>query len=432
MAQTLSEAVAAPARRKAVWQLLENPLAALASLRLTVILLALSIVLVFVGTLAQIDGGIWTIVAKYFRSFLVFVPVQLFWQLGQVFLGLPEYRLPDWLAFPFPGGWTLGTLLLLNLIAAHATRFRLSWRRGGVLLLHAGLIVLMLGELVTGLFQVEARMTIGHGETVNFAENSREVELAIIDVTDPSREVEVTIPQKRLQAGGVISHPDLPVDVEVLTWAKNAELVSKRDQTPGAEVYTSQTGNQFVFMTKEEAAGVDVGGHEDAATATVRLLRRDGTEIARPTVSLWFSPNFTRRQPAFRFPPQEFKLDGKSYRIELRGRREYLPIALRLDEFRFDRYPGTETPRNYSSRVRVFEGPSPEGREVIIRMNEPLTHGGQTFYQSSFTADEKGTVFQVTRNPGVLMPYLSCTMITLGMVWHFGLTLIGYLKRTGP
>jgi len=433
VAQTLSEAMAAPARATPVALLMQRPLAALASLRLTVVLLALAIVLVFVGTLAQIDGGIWTIVAKYFRSFLVFVPLQLFVQLGQVFLGLDAtLRLPNWLAVPFPGGWTLGTLLLLNLVAAHATRFRVSWRRGGVLLLHAGLVVLMLGELVTGLFQVEARMTIGHGETVNFTENSREVELAIIDVTDSRNEREVVIPERRLRAGGVIRHPDLPVEVEVVEWLKNAELVSARESSTDAEVYTSKTGNRFVFLSKEEAAGVDVGGHEDAATARVKLLRRDGTEVARKTVSLWFSPNFTRRQTAFRFPPQGFTLDGKTYRIELRGRREYLPIAMRLEEFRFDRYPGTETPRNYSSRLRLFDRPGAEGREVIIRMNEPLTHGGQTFYQSAYTSDEKGTIFQVTRNPGVLMPYVSCTLITLGMVWHFGLTLIGYLRRTGP
>jgi hypothetical protein len=431
VAQTLSEAMAAPARPSAVAQLLRQPLAALASLRLTVVLLALSIVLVFVGTLAQIDGGIWTIVAKYFRSLVVFVPLQLFWQFGQVFLGLPDYRLPEWLGFPYPGGWTLGTLLLVNLVAAHVARFRLSWRRGGVLLLHAGLIVLMLGELVTGLFQVEARMTIGHGEAVNFTENSREVELAIIDVSDPKTEREVVIPERRLRAGGVIRHPDLPVEVEVLKWMKNAELISARDAPSGAEVFTSQTGNQFSLVSKDEAAGVDVGSHEDAATAHVRLLRRDGTEVARKTVSLWFSPNFTRRQAAFRFPPQGFTLDGKTYRVELRGRREYLPIALRLEEFRFDRYPGTETPRNYSSRVRLFDGSGSEGREIIIRMNEPLTHGGQTFYQSAYTSDEKGTIFQVTRNPGVLMPYVSCTMITLGMIWHFGLTLVGYLRRAG-
>ena len=64
------------------------------------------------------------------------------------------------LGFPFLGGWSLGVLLLANLLAAHAVRFKLGWRRAGILLIHAGLIVLMMSELVTGLFAVEGNMPI--------------------------------------------------------------------------------------------------------------------------------------------------------------------------------------------------------------------------------------------------------------------------------
>ena len=41
----------------------------LASLQLTVVLFVLSLVLVFAGTLAQVDNPIWTAVSDYFRSF---------------------------------------------------------------------------------------------------------------------------------------------------------------------------------------------------------------------------------------------------------------------------------------------------------------------------------------------------------------------------
>src|SRR5438105_1181396 len=56
-----------------------------ASLRLTVVLFSLSLVLVFFGTLAQIDAGVWTVVRDYFRSFYVWIPLQLLVQFGQVF-----------------------------------------------------------------------------------------------------------------------------------------------------------------------------------------------------------------------------------------------------------------------------------------------------------------------------------------------------------
>src|SRR5262245_31759163 len=103
---------AAKAAPSLAWQALHL----LASLRLTVVLFALSLVLVFVGTLAQMDAGIQTVVKQYFRSFFVWVPFQLFVRLGQVFLGLPsDMRVPG--GFPFPAGWTLGGLLLVNLLA---------------------------------------------------------------------------------------------------------------------------------------------------------------------------------------------------------------------------------------------------------------------------------------------------------------------------
>jgi cytochrome c biogenesis factor len=177
---TVDSAAPATARRPFLQTPPGRVIAALASLRLTVVLFALSMVLVFVGTLAQMDAGVWTVVNKYFRSFAVWVPFQLFVKLGQVFFGIPKtVQIANSWGFPFPGGWTLGSLLLINLLAAHLTRFKLSWKRSGILVLHAGMILMLLGELVTGLFAVEARMTIAEGETVNFADQSRAVELTV-------------------------------------------------------------------------------------------------------------------------------------------------------------------------------------------------------------------------------------------------------------
>src|SRR5206468_1306191 len=108
---------------------------------------------------------------------------------------------------------------------------------------------------------------------------------------------------------------------------------------------------------------------------------------------------------------QEVKVGDKSYDVSLRFKRTYKPYRLELLEFRFDRYPGTETPRNYSSKVRLIDPERKEDREVLIRMNEPLRHRGETFYQSSFDATtEKTTILQVVNNPSWLLPYYSCVI----------------------
>ena len=48
----------------------------LASLRLTVGLMLVSIFLIFAGTLAQVDSGIWTVLHNYFRTWTAWIEVQ--------------------------------------------------------------------------------------------------------------------------------------------------------------------------------------------------------------------------------------------------------------------------------------------------------------------------------------------------------------------
>lgn len=67
----------------------------LASLRLTVVLLSLALVLIFVGTIAQTRLGVWQVVDQYFRSPLVWIDLSFFRP------GLPEAGAGS---LPFPAG----------------------------------------------------------------------------------------------------------------------------------------------------------------------------------------------------------------------------------------------------------------------------------------------------------------------------------------
>ena len=66
---------------------------------------------------------------------------------------------------------------------------------------------------------------------------------------------------------------------------------------------------------------------------------------------------------------------------------------------------------------------------MLIYMNQPLRYEGRTFYQASYGKGDTLSVLQVVANPGWLVPYLSCTLITLGLLVHFGITLFNALKR---
>lgn len=108
-------------------------LAPFASLRLTVVLFAFSNILVLAGTLAQVDHEIWYVVHNYFRTWIAWIDVQVFFPRA---LQLPG-------SFPFPGGWLLGALLGINLLAAHTLRFKVSGKGRalsiGLALLFAGI-----------------------------------------------------------------------------------------------------------------------------------------------------------------------------------------------------------------------------------------------------------------------------------------------------
>src|SRR3954452_24653996 len=73
------------------------------SLRLTIICLVFGLVLVFAGTIAQVELGLYKAQLEFFRSFLVFwSPKGAAWKIPVL-----------------PGGYLVGGILLLNLIAAH-------------------------------------------------------------------------------------------------------------------------------------------------------------------------------------------------------------------------------------------------------------------------------------------------------------------------
>jgi hypothetical protein len=102
---------------------------------------------------------------------------------------------------------------------------------------------------------------------------------------------------------------------------------------------------------------------------------------------------------------------------------------MKLIDFRHDRYIGTNTPKNYSSQIQLVDPSHNENREALIYMNNPLRYRGETFYQASFKSGDTGTILQVVRNPGWLLPYIACTVGAIGMLLHFGMSLSKFLKK---
>lgn len=388
----------------------------IASLRLTVALFVLSMFLVFCGTLAQMDNGLWAILSGYFRAWLAWIPFQVFVRFGQVFFWFPKtWHVSG--SFPFPGGYIIGGALLINLIAAHLVRFRLSWKRSGILLTHGGLILLMLGELVTGLFAIEGMMVIVTGESSNYVIHTDKTELAIIDSSDPKTDHVVVVPGSilRQKSGERIQGERLPFDIEVARYMVNSD--EPRKVKPGEKnLATAGAGLEGVVDEEKPVRGTE--SRIDMAAAYVTFHAKDtGASLGTYLTTPWIDEE------------QTVKVNGKQYRVALRLQREYKPYTVHLEEFHHDLYPGTDTPLNFSSKVRLIDPERNVDREVLIYMNNPLRYRGATFYQADWIRPDRGTKLQVVTNPGWLMPYFACAMVSLGMVIHFGLHLVSFLQR---
>jgi ABC-type transport system involved in cytochrome c biogenesis permease subunit len=277
------------------------------------------------------------------------------------------------------------------------------------------LILLLVGELLTGLWQQEFNMRINEGETRNYAESYQHVELAIVDVTDPKTDVVVAIPESFLAHRETVQHPVLPFRVVPRAYFPNSNLVMA-GTVPANDndrpVATTGIGQRMA------AIGAPVTYKQDERNTPAAYVELVGPQ---GTIGTWM---VSSEIPT----PQHFEYGGHAWKIALRFQRRYEPFSLTLLKFSHDVYPGTEIPKNFSSRVRLRTDDGGEDREVLIYMNNPLRYAGLTFYQSSYEG-EHTTILQVVHNPSWLLPYIACSLVAFGLVVQFGIHLFAFIGR---
>jgi ABC-type transport system involved in cytochrome c biogenesis permease subunit len=550
----------------------------LASLKLTVVLLAMSAFIVLAGTLAQVNQDVWEAVRQYFRidmralvrsssigEFLnhLFVWIKLDIFKPPAFFPGAEAIDPKY-GFWFPRGWTIGAVMMVNLLAAHSLRFKvqsrggslfaglgvillgavLTWavivtassadgiqtntvvsygtvwqlmglaklaisgclvylgladgntsrtrwlylisavlaallsavillappledpsmrilyqllkgtvcgvvllagcwlvfqKRAGVVLLHSGVGMLMVYEILVGLNAgtMEASMQITEGQTAFYTTDIRSSELAIADLSDAKEDVETIIPGTLLQKGQKYEDKQLPFVVELLDYYPHSTLFNKvakfNMSRPGqpadepkepADVATTGLGKTFRITPLDPSVGTDTSGRVDSPSGYVRLTdRADGKEIG----------TFLATTVLFRAEPFEHK--GKKYELELRYRRTYTPFHVTLKDVQKNVYVGTDRPRDFRSIVTlkdVTNGVTLPDFEIW--MNNPLRYGGFTFYQSNYDAGRDGrevTSLQVVENEGWTIPYIACMITAVGLLFQFVLTLTRFLGKLG-
>ena len=184
------------------------------SVRLAVVLLALGLILVFWGTIAQVKLRIAYPGAGNSSSlFIYWKPAGSSW------------RIPI-----FPGGYLVGGLLLINLLAAHLRYYRPGLKRLGIAMIHLGVVMLLLGQFATDMLSTESYMKIREGSSANFSESNSRWELAVIDTSDAQTDKVVAIPRTCWRKAAKLRIPNCP-----------SGYGSRRGRHPNSALTTSTT-----------------------------------------------------------------------------------------------------------------------------------------------------------------------------------------------
>ena len=400
------------------------------SLKLTVTLLSFAIVLVFIGTLAQADDGLYAAQSHFFRQWLV-IGAHLFGREIPLIL---------------PGGYLLGTLLLANLLAAHIYRFQLSTKKIGIMLAHSGVILLLVGQLVTDMLARETQINFAEGETRNYSESTTDYELIFTSGNEAT-----AIPAKLLSPGDTLKIDSLPFAIRVKSFWKNSDVNFRAPMMQNAPPIASNgVALHFDFSPLPDEKTTD---RKNVPTALIELIGQNGS-LGDWVVSDWtgdaamvaglqasyaqqMGPGMAQKISSRLAAPQAIEFNDKKLTFVLRPMRIRQPFSLTLLQATHTIYAGTDIPKDFRSRVRLQNPKTGENREVEISMNHPLRYAGLTFYQYQMSAGEavvkagqaQSSVLQVVRNPGWLTPYLGCAMVGAGLVIQFMFHLVGFMAK---
>ncbi|MEX2186582.1 MAG: cytochrome c biogenesis protein CcsA [Pirellulales bacterium] len=301
-------------------------------------------------------------------------------------------------------------------------------QRAGIVLLHAGVGLLMLSELQVGMTAVESHLTAQEGQAKNYSEDTGEYEVAIVDTSGKDADEMTVIPWHMLEGGETVSDDALPFDVTVVDFFPNVRDL--RVARPGdVNPATAGIGLKGVPVPEPPSVATDSSQAVDAPAAYVRLTGKDGKPIGVYLLAAFRVQHWVEA----RQEPEKVQVGGKSYDVSLRYRRIYRPFWVEVVETKQEFYPGTAMPRSYSSDVLVLDEDGTQILDKHIKMNNPLRYAGETYYQSGFYPKElvgvDTTTLQVVTNKGWMIPYVSCMIVAVGMLYQFSVALIRFVRR---
>jgi cytochrome c-type biogenesis protein CcsB len=270
-------------------------------------------------------------------------------------------------------------------------------------------------------------------ETVVDAPGGRPVISMLVTAGMTGREVLFISQGESLTAAGLkigfgaVSDNDIDIDIV------NGRFFVRSQQTITATTMSTQEG-----ITHEAGASVpletmqiyNIGAYRFipqklSVTGTVRPVSLDATRQKTGMNAL--EMEFMSGNSATTFylwergdkPVSEhnLRIADQVMKVTYGPREVILPFEIRLNDFIFERYPGSNSPSGYKSDVVLVDNEKNLEKPYLIFMNNILKYKGYRFYQSSYDPDEKGTILSVNSDlPGMLITYTGYGVMILFII----------------
>lgn len=378
-------------------------------------------IITLVGTLYQVDYGLFAAKQKYFHSWF------LIHHLGD---GLP---LPAWIErfpIPLPGGKLLMVLLTLNILFGALVHVKKRQKGIGMIIAHFGMVVLMVSGYVTYEFNREGYMALYEGKESNRVESYRQWQIEVIPLDEEGQgeKAFVITPEmfEGLREGSsrLVQSDALPFDIRLSDFVRNGIPVP--ENAPFAEGARDRVVAGYQILENKPAKEAE----QNLPALVLQFEPKEGGGEKVETILSARSSNFDPNDTPMAFG---FEMNGERFAARMVKHSWSVPFTVRLDEFIFERHPGVSTARNYESRITRVDDRGDVA--VEIKMNEPMRDNGFTFFQESFGPPDAGpneamySQFAVHNNPADQWPLWSLLITTAGLTVHFVIKLTDHTGR---
>lgn len=410
------------------------------SFGLATTVLTLLLLVTYLGTIEQVEHGLFESQKKYFESFFV--------DSIDVACCLRAMHIPyqgsfDLPIYILPGGYLLMVVLGINIMLGGIVRLQKEavWlarlplrlltgkfselspapRAVGVFIAHMSIVFMLFAGLVSLYFKKDGAMSLREGQTADefqsFHQSVIEIERLSPAPKDGGKRTALVIDGGQFQdlvagKGRTFSGKNLPFELMVMNYEVNC--VPRRVEAQ--ETNRTVVDDFFLQPLKEE---LEQEKNTDGAYVKVKL--KDGTEQSG---IVW----------RFSVAPFSIKVGEEVWGVSLNRRAWKLPFAVKLDDFKREVHPGTEKARKFTAEVTVTDRGN--AMKKIITMNEPLRSRGFALFQASFDMQQgddgavrESSTIQVVENPSDHWPLISCIAAGIGLLIHLIWHLVRYLRR---